>query len=79
MHIHMHMHMHTRIQDAVERSKGIGKLVALLKTADEEVSAEAAAALAVLADGNAKNQKEVAAVGGVEPLVVMLTERQGER
>ncbi len=37
-----------------------------------QVNAEAAAALAVLADDNQACQDEVAAVGGIEPLVALL-------
>ena len=39
---------------------------------DDEVRAEAAAALAVLARKNAKIQDKVASVGGIEPLVALL-------
>ena len=39
---------------------------------DDEVRAEAAAALAVLARKNAKIQDKVASVGGIEPLVTLL-------
>ena len=39
---------------------------------DDEVRAEAAAALAVLARENAKIQDKVASVGGIEPLVALL-------
>ena len=39
---------------------------------DDEVRAEAAAALAVLARENAKIQDKVARVGGIEPLVALL-------
>ena len=54
-----------RLADAVEKHKGIGKLVSLLEpTMNDEVSAEAAHALSVLASGNEKNQEKIAAAGG---------------
>ena len=66
-------------QDAVEKNKGISKLVGLLKPPyTAEVSAAAAAALAVLAEGNSKNQDKVAAAGGIEPLVYLLEDHPGE-
>ena len=67
-------------QDAVRTTaSGIGKLVNLLTTsAADNVHAEVAAALAVLADGNGKNQDEIAAVGGIEPLVSLLKPMDNE-
>ena len=66
----------TEYQDAVEKHDGIARLVNLLAPANEDqVRAEAAAALAVLSRGNVKNQDKVAAVGGIEPLVAMLQDK----
>ena len=68
----------TEIQDAVEKNKGIGKLVSLLASSvHEEVSAEAAAALAVLAHNNKKNQDKLASDGGIEPLISLLNTEGG--
>ena len=67
-------------QDAVEKNKGIGKLVGLLKNPDlpDDVSAEACVAVAVLAKGHQKNQEKVMAAGGIEPLVALLKNEQDE-
>ena len=60
-------------KDAIEKFKGISKLVGLLEsTFGYQVCAEAAAALAVLARDHPKNQDQIAALGGIEPLVKLL-------
>lgn len=68
-------------QDAVEKYHGITKLVHLLGGKEtegkqviiaDEVRAEAAAALAVLASGNRRIQDRVALIGGIGPLVQLL-------
>ena len=65
--------------DAVRTiQSGISKLVNVLNAPMAgEVHAKAAAALAVLADSNARNQDEIAAVGGILPLVALLG-REGQ-
>ena len=59
-------------QNGVEKHAAIDKLVALLsRPSPDNVRAEAAAALAVLAEDNLVNQDKVAASDGIQPLMSM--------